>query len=91
MFLGMTLCLPLAWLADCRRGRREENESAGGGKRLTAGGKPGAAQRLQPLVQRAAAPAKVGLGGEMWEAGVLLVPTALDLAATLLQNVGLLT
>lgn len=79
MFLGMTLCLPLAWLSDCRRAQQEDKESADGSKRLAASGKP--------------VPARVcrGLWGELWEAGVLLVPTGLDLAATLLQNVGLLT
>ena len=80
MFLGMSLCLPIALVQDRRQRRRDAAAAAAGA--------------TAPLLGINAAPPHnhhFSVRDELRKAALLSVPTAFDLVATVLMNVGLLS
>lgn len=81
MFIGMTFCLPLAYYQEYRT------------KRAAAAAASPPDGAAEPLLGDAAAalPASRPLAQELREVAMLAIPTAFDLVATVLMNVGLLS
>ncbi|KAI3438585.1 hypothetical protein D9Q98_001009 [Chlorella vulgaris] len=79
MFLGMSFCLPLAFFLERRKGQRPHK---------AAGADGGAAE---PLLSDESPQVPGTQHSELAQALMLFIPTAFDLIATVLMNVGLLS
>ncbi|KAL4445807.1 hypothetical protein ABPG77_009006 [Micractinium sp. CCAP 211/92] len=80
MFCGMSFCLPLAFFVERKQRQRAEKAAAAAGS------------TQEPLLPEGEPVAEVKNGhSELAQALMLFIPTAFDLIATVLMNVGLLS